>query len=230
MLYRELFNKDVISKNFNNDKLSHALFGKQTYPIKREKINVEKGEFLIHENELHDSIYLVVEGLFSVRKSLHIIRIVGKKNFIGFDSILGNENSFFTVEALRDATLWRFSKMDVICKLMSKQEGLFYLYNEMKSINGHLIQQNMFLRKSSKTRILNNMILLGKQYGEENSKFITLPECLSKQIIANYSNATQATMRVICKQLSNDSILEETHQLMINKSRVKEYKNLAMLL
>ncbi|MBC1954173.1 Crp/Fnr family transcriptional regulator [Listeria welshimeri] len=221
MIYRELFDKDMINKTFNNSKLLHVLFDKKLHPVDQERVTVKKGEFLFLENEIHDSIYLVVEGLFIVWKSAHVIHIVGKRDFIGLDSILANEKSFYSVEALGDATLWRFSKEEVVCKLMSLQEGIFYLYNDMKTVKVHLLHKKMLQRKNSKIRILSNMIQLGEKYGEESPELIKLPNGLNKKIIANYSNVNLATMRVACRQLANDSILEETYQLMINKSRVK---------
>ncbi|EOA2660225.1 Crp/Fnr family transcriptional regulator [Listeria monocytogenes] len=222
MIYRELFDKDMINKTFNNSRFLHVLFDKKLHPVKQERITVKKGEFLFLENEIHDSIYLVVEGIFIVWKSAHVIHIVGKRDFIGLESILANEKSFFSVEALEDAILWRFSKEEVLCKLMNIQEGIFYLYNDMKTVNVHLLQKKNLQRKNSKIRILSNMILLGKKYGEESPELIKLPSILNKSIIANYSDANQATMSVACRELANDSILKETHQLMINKTHMKK--------
>ncbi|EAH3956996.1 cyclic nucleotide-binding domain-containing protein, partial [Listeria monocytogenes] len=130
MIYRELFDKDMINQTFNNSKLLHVLFDQKSHPIEQEIITVKKGGFLFLENEIHDSIYLVAEGLIIVWKSAHVIHIVGKREFVGLDSIL-NEKSFFSAEALGDAILWRFSKEEVVCKLMNLQEGIFYLYNDM---------------------------------------------------------------------------------------------------
>ncbi|EEO3343508.1 Crp/Fnr family transcriptional regulator [Listeria monocytogenes] len=222
MIYRELFDKDMINQTFNNSKLLHVLFDQKLHPIEQEIITVKKGEFLFLENEIHDSIYLVAEGLIIVWKSAHVIHIVGKREFVALDSILANEKSFFSAEALGDAILWRFSKEEVVCKLMNLQEGIFYLYNDMKTVNVRLLQKKMLQRKNSKIRILSNMIQLGKKYGEESPELIKLPSILNKHIIANYSNANQATMSVACRELTNDSILEETHQFMINKTRVKK--------
>ncbi|EAH0639339.1 Crp/Fnr family transcriptional regulator [Listeria monocytogenes] len=222
MIYRELFDKDMINQTFNNSKLLHVLFDQKIHPIEQEIITVKKGEFVFLENEIHDSIYLVAEGLIIVWKSARVIHIVGKREFVGLDSILANEKSFFSAEALGDAILWRFSKEEVVCKLMNLQEGIFYLYNDMKTVNVRLLQKKMLQRKNSKIRILSNMIQLGKKYGEESPELIKLPSILNKRIIANYSNANQATMSVACRELTNDSILEETHQLMINKTRVKK--------
>ncbi|EAD4839056.1 Crp/Fnr family transcriptional regulator [Listeria monocytogenes] len=222
MIYRELFDKDMINQTFNNSKLLHVLFDQKLHPIEQEIITVKKGEFLFLENEIHDSIYLVAEGLIIVWKSAHVIHIVGKREFVGLDSILANEKSFFSAEALGDAILWRFSKEEVVCKLMNLQEGIFYLYSDLKTVNVRLLQKKMLQRKNSKIRILSNMIQLGKKYGEESPELIKLPSILNKRIIANYSNANHATMSVACRELTNDSILEETPQLVINKTRVKK--------
>ncbi|EKB1221383.1 Crp/Fnr family transcriptional regulator [Listeria monocytogenes] len=225
MIYKELFDKDMINKTFNNNRLLHVLFDKKLHPIERERIIVRKGEFLFLENEIHDSIYLVGEGLFIVWKSVHVIHIVGKKDFIGLDSILANEKSFFSVQALGDSTLWRFSKEGVVRKLMNIQEGVFYLYNDMKKANVHLLQKKMLQRKNSKIRILSNMIQLGKKYGEESPELIKLPSVLNKSIIANYSSVNQAIMNKACSELANDSILGATSQLVINKIRVEKLMN-----
>ncbi|EAC5025224.1 Crp/Fnr family transcriptional regulator [Listeria monocytogenes] len=231
MPYMELFDKDVINQTFNHNKLLQFLLDKQSYPIKLSKVKLGKGDILFHENKVHDYIYLVVEGLFSAWKDNHIIEFMGQKEFIGTESILSNEDSLFTIEALEDAIVWRFSKEDVMCKLMSTQDGLFFLYSDMKAVNESLTKRNAFQTGTTGSRILGSIIQLGKRYGEENAVSVVLPKSLNKKIIANYSNVTQTTMYYTCRQLTLDGFLEESrYRLKINKSRTKELNNLKVLM
>ncbi|MBM5598036.1 Crp/Fnr family transcriptional regulator [Listeria seeligeri] len=231
MPYMELFDKDVIHQTFNHNKLLQFLLDKKSYPIKLTKIKLGKGDILFCENKVHDYIYLVVEGLFSASKDNHIIEFMGGEEFIGTDSILSNEDSLFTVEALENAALLRFSKEDVMCKLMSTQDGLFFLYSDMKVVNENLTKRNAFQTGETGSKILGSIIQLGKRYGEESAERITLPKSLNKKIIANYSNVTQATMYYTCKQLTIDGFLEESrYRLMINKSHIGKWNNLKALL
>ncbi|MBC2320780.1 Crp/Fnr family transcriptional regulator [Listeria booriae] len=231
MSYMQLFDKEVMEETFNTNQLINLLLDKKTYPIPSTKLLLNKRDILFHENQIHDYIYIVESGLFSNWKKEHVISFTKQNEFIGIDSILGNETSFFTVQALAKSEVWRFAKEDVMRKLMSTQEGVFYLYNEMKTNNEYLIQRNVYQMVETKERIMANMIQLAKRYGKEDTQHLILPKNLTKKIIANYLNITMTTMYYICKQLIQEGFLEPiSHQLVMNKAVIKENKMLASLL
>ncbi|MBC1475077.1 Crp/Fnr family transcriptional regulator [Listeria grandensis] len=231
MSYMQLFDKDVMDRAFNSDQLIRLLLDKKTDPIEFQPIKLAKRDVLFLENLIHDYIYIVKKGFFSHSKGNHVISFTTDKEIIGMDSILGNEVSFFTVEALTESKLWRFSKEDVMRKLMSTQEGVFYLYNDMKAINEYLVQRNVFQMVDTKDRIMACLIQLGKRYGEENDYQIKLPKTLTRKIIANYLNITITTMYFLCKQLIQDGFLEANSQaLVVKKAGIMENKLLVPLL
>ncbi|MBC2161745.1 Crp/Fnr family transcriptional regulator [Listeria booriae] len=231
MSYMQLFDKEVMEETFNTNQLINLLLDKKIYPIPSTTLLLNKRDILFDENQIHEYIYIVKSGLFSNWRKGHVISFTKQNEFIGVDSILGNEPSFFTVQALAKAEVWRFTKEDVMRKLMSTQEGVFYLYNEMKTNNEYLIQRNVYQMVETKERIMANMIQLAKRYGKEDTQHLILPKNLTKKIIANYLNITMTTMYYICKQLIQEGFLEPiSHQLVMNKAVIKENKMLASLL
>ncbi|MBA3925432.1 Crp/Fnr family transcriptional regulator [Listeria rustica] len=223
MLYKELFDKDVIDEKFGNSQLLRLLQDNNDYPVTQKKIELKQKETLIYENTVHDYVYLIESGIFGAYKESHIVSFIGKNEFIGMDNILGNEASYLTVTALEKSVVWRFLKKDVMWKLMHMQEGLFFLYIDLKLINEHWIQRNAIQVADAKERIISNIIQLGNLYGEETENQIILPKVFTKKIISNYLNLTSTTVYFFCKQLIKEGVLEAiSYQLIVNKNKIKK--------
>ncbi|MBC1501976.1 hypothetical protein HB943_15350 [Listeria weihenstephanensis] len=56
MLYKELFDKDVIDEKFGNSQLLRLLQDNSDYPIARKKIELNQKEILVSENTVHDYV------------------------------------------------------------------------------------------------------------------------------------------------------------------------------
>ncbi|MBC1780003.1 Crp/Fnr family transcriptional regulator [Listeria booriae] len=221
MPYLDLFDKDVIGERFSSDHLLHLLQDNSDYEIESEKIELARHEILFHENQVHDHIYIIETGIFGAWRGTHIINFVGEYGFIGMDNILGNEPSTLTLIALTKAVVWRFSKEEVMRKLMYMQEGLFFLYNDMKLTNEYLINRSILQVTDAKERIKTFMIQLGKAYGEETADQFILPKIFTKKIISNYLNLTSTTVYYICKKLIKEGFLEPiSYQLIVNKASI----------
>ncbi|MBC1499785.1 Crp/Fnr family transcriptional regulator [Listeria weihenstephanensis] len=218
MPYLDLFDKDVVGERFSSNHLFNLLQEKDIYEIESEKIQLARHEILFYENKVHDYMYIIESGIFGAWRGSHIMSFVGQDGFIGLDSILGNDPSFLTVVALTKAVVWRFSKEEVMRKLMYMQEGLFFLYNDMKRTNEYLINRSILQVTDAKERIKIFMIQLGKTYGVEKQDQIILPKIFTKKIISNYLNLTSTTVYYICKELIKEGFLEPiSYQLIVNK-------------
>lgn len=219
MPYLDLFDKDIIDKSFSSQRLIHLLLDERDYTIEREKITLARHEVVFYEKDIHDYLYVVESGIFGAWRNTHIIRFIGKHDLIGMNDILGNAPSSSTLVALTKSVVWRFSKEEVMCKLMFMQEGLFFLYNDMKITNEYLINRQLLQLVETKERIKMFMLQLGRVYGEETPSQIILPKIFTKKIISDYSNTTPTTVYQICKELMSEGFLEPvSYQLIVNKN------------
>ncbi|EAF9292155.1 Crp/Fnr family transcriptional regulator [Listeria monocytogenes] len=221
MSYVELFDKDVIAQEFNSNRLLHVLLDEQSFVIIKKKMMLAKNEVLFYENQVHKYIYFIESGMLGAYNSKHLVCFIGENGFIGIDSILENESSDLTVTAITKSVVWRFEKKEVMQKLMFKQEGLFFLYNNIKSLNQSLTHRHALQVADARERVRINLIDLGKTHGSETPHQIILPKIFTKKIIANYLNITPNTIYFLCKQFVNEGILEpDSHQLIINKNKI----------
>ncbi|MBA3927683.1 Crp/Fnr family transcriptional regulator [Listeria rustica] len=218
MPYLDLFDKAVIDEHFSSNHLLGLLQDNHDYEIECEKVELARHEVLFQENQIHDYMYIIESGIFGAWRGSHIIHFIGKDGFIGIDSILGNEPATLTLISLTKSSLWRFAKEDVMRKLMYMQEGLFFLYNNMKVTNEYLINRSILQVTDAKERIKIFMTQLGKLYGEETPTQFILPKIFTKKIISNYLNLTSTTVYYICKELIKEGFLEPmSYQLIVNK-------------
>ncbi|MBC1371973.1 Crp/Fnr family transcriptional regulator [Listeria booriae] len=221
MSYMELFDKDVMEEEFSSTELLHVLSDKTSFPIDKERRVFRKKEYITIENEVHDYIYFIQSGICGVWKNEHINNFIGENDIIGFNEILGNEPSFTSVIALNDIITWRFSKEQVMSKLMYSQEGAFYLYQYMKLVNANLLQKQTLQTEETKKQLILTLIHLGQQYGEENQHQIILPKIFTKKIVANYLGMTRQHMTHICKDFECNEVFEaDANQFILNKANI----------
>lgn len=145
---------------------------------------------------------------------------------LGMNSILHNEASILTVIAMTEVVVWEFSKQEVMMKLMYMQEGIFYLYQDIRAKNEDLLYKIKLQTEPAETRIIKSLMEIGRLYGEEDQNNIKLQKEFTRKIIANYSNVTVTTVYIICKQFVEAGLLAPSLQICINKSALKEIINI----
>ncbi|EUJ42835.1 Crp/Fnr family transcriptional regulator [Listeria riparia] len=218
MPYQKLFDKHVIGRQFNSCQLLKLLVGNNLYPINHEIIRVNKQDVILKEGNRHKYMYFIQSGLFSVAKEGRIKGFLKESEVIGMTNILVNEESSFTVTALTGSLLLRFTKEDVMLKLVHLQEGLFFLYNDIKIMNQYMIQRDLLQVTDAKDRIKVNIAYLGKLYGKEDKHHIILPKVFTKKIISNFVNVTSTTVYKICRELEEEGFLGKDGQdIEVNK-------------
>ncbi|MBA3926268.1 Crp/Fnr family transcriptional regulator [Listeria rustica] len=217
----ELFDKGVIEQAFSSTQLLKVLSDKNYYPIDREKVFFNKKEILCSEDEVQDSIYFIQAGICESSRQGHTMSFIGKHDIVGISDIMGNEESFVSVIALTNTVAWRFSKEEVISKLVYSQEGAFYLYHYMKMMNMELLEKYTLLTLDTKEQLIGILTHLGGLYGEDCLNQIKLPKIFAKQIIANYMGASRQHISRLCKQLEMEGIFEiDEHRFILNKKEV----------
>ncbi|MBC2327801.1 Crp/Fnr family transcriptional regulator [Listeria booriae] len=218
MSYVALFDKDIISEQFGSEKLLDLLLDEGNYRIESSEVRITKKSIILRENEVHDYMYILKSGICGAWKDKHITIFLGGHDIIGMNNILANEQSTLTVTALTDVNAWKFSKEEVLKKLMNTQEGIFYLYNDVRLANKDLLNKNVLEMEDTEIRLLCSLLQLGKLYGSENRNIVKLPKIFTKKIISNYLNITETTMYIICKQLVDAGVLISGQPICINKN------------
>ncbi|CAM4104636.1 Crp/Fnr family transcriptional regulator [Listeria booriae] len=230
MSYVELFDKDVMQRQFNNNQLLQLLFDDSVFPIKRKKIKYPKKTVILMENQTHDALYFLESGICAGWREKHLTLFFGEHDVLGMNSILHNEPSSLTVTALTKAVVWEFSKQEVMMKLMHTQEGVFFLYQDVRAENADLLLKNSMQAEDTEVRVMGNIIRLGRLYGEEKRDTIKLPKIFTRKIIANYSNTTVTTVYLLCKHWMELGVLAPDLQLCVNKPAVREMMTIKELL
>ncbi|MBC2324167.1 Crp/Fnr family transcriptional regulator [Listeria booriae] len=218
MSYMELFDKDIISQKFGNKPLLGLLLDDTYYEIDKKQLFFKKNDTLFHEDEAHEYIYIIESGLCEGSRQGHITQFSGKDEIVGMENMLENEVSSLTVKALEKTAVWRFSKSQVMSKLMYTQEGFLFLYQHMRTFNNDLLQKEALLLEDTKSRFLFVLSQLGKIYGEESQDQIILPKIFTKKIIGNYLGITASHASYLCRQLESEGMLETNmNQIVVNK-------------
>lgn len=221
MSYMALFDKDVMDQQFGSTQLLKVLSDTSSYPIDIEEKTFHKKEKISSENLIHDYIYFIQSGVCVAWRNEHATYFIGSHDIIGMNDILGNEKSATSVIALTDVKTWRFSKKEVMSKLMYSQEGAFYLYQYMKETNAKLLQAQMWHLEDTKERLISTLTHLGRLYGEEDENQIKIPKFFTKSIISNYLGMSRQHMTTLYRSLANDGIFAVSpHQYILNKNEV----------
>ncbi|MBC2324188.1 Crp/Fnr family transcriptional regulator [Listeria booriae] len=217
MLHTFFFDENIINKKFGNKQLLYFLLD-DTYYVDKTKLVLTPGDILFHEGDMHAYVYIIISGFCRSSKQGHVIQFSGKNEVIGIGNVLGNEASSLTVTAIGKTIAWRFSKDQVMSKLMYTREGFLYLYQQMRLCNNKLLQKETILLENSKKRFVFILYHLGIAYGEVNRDCIKLPKIFTKKIIGNYLGITASHASYLCRQLEKEDILEiNKNQIVIRK-------------
>ncbi|EUJ23130.1 Crp/Fnr family transcriptional regulator [Listeria grandensis] len=221
MSYMALFDKDVMDQQFGSTQLLKLLSDTSSYPINIEERIFNKKEKLSSENLIHDYIYFIQSGVCVAWQNEHVTYFIGPHDIIGMNDIFGNEKSAISAVALTDVKTWRFSKQQVMSKLMYSQEGAFYLYHSMKETNAKLLQKQMWQMEDTKERLISTLTYLGRLYGEEDGDQIKIPKYFTKAIISNYLGMSRQHMTTLYRNLANDGIFTvDPNQYILNKEEI----------
>ncbi|MBC2175396.1 Crp/Fnr family transcriptional regulator [Listeria booriae] len=222
MSYMALFDKDVINEKFSSGKLLNELLNNQTYTIEKKKITLDKNEILFHEDKVHDYMYIIESGICAAWKQGYITGFLSKDEVVGMHDILGNEESSLTIQALTQVVVWQFTKKQVMSKLMYMQEGLFYLYHDIKMFNQGLLEKEMMQTVGTKEHLLTTLLKLGKRYGEPCEDGIKLPKIFTRRIISNYVGITSEHVSYLCRVFVKEGIIEShSNQIFITEANLE---------
>ncbi len=79
-----------------------------------DEVQYSKGDVIFRENELSDSLYLVIDGKINIEKEGKQVLAAGAKDAFGTWSLLDNEPRVVTATAADDASLLRIERNDFV--------------------------------------------------------------------------------------------------------------------
>lgn len=111
-----------------------------------EIIKVNKGEFLFHQNELGDNMYIVENGKLEVmldeKHSIakNIVGTLASGSIIGELCVFGQKKRSASIYAIEDSTLYKIEGEDFRARIYSKEfDALLMCYNIAKVLSERLI-------------------------------------------------------------------------------------------
>ena len=118
-------NKDKLLNNelFKNSKISESDLNK----LEPRSIDLEKGEFLFHQDEQANSIYLIIDGEINLIKkqgSKRVQSLFSKNSFLGHEEYFLNTKRNSTAVAIKDSYIVELSKENIETLLSQKNSVL----------------------------------------------------------------------------------------------------------
>lgn len=115
-----------------------------------QEVNFEKGELIIQEGEVGDSMYLIIEGEVMVHRLTQELTRLGEKESFGEMALLDNEPRSATVTAVSDVTCLKIEREEFY-ELMS--EKIEIAHGIIHILTQRLREANEKLSSKSKPKI-----------------------------------------------------------------------------
>ncbi|MCM3569173.1 Crp/Fnr family transcriptional regulator [Neobacillus mesonae] len=152
-----------------------------------------KGEFIFHEGELSETLFVVNEGLIKLTKMSaegkeQIVRILFPGDFFGLFSLLKNDKHYVNAEAAGNTVICYLEKKDFL-KVMESNADLSYRF--LLAVNDRLYEADESVSLLSlmevEQRLARALILFHDKMHAGNSTF-TLP--ITKKDLAGFIGTT----------------------------------------
>ncbi|WP_088815959.1 MULTISPECIES: Crp/Fnr family transcriptional regulator [Listeria] len=218
--YHNLYDEKAVTEDFSQAKLLDLLLNDNIYPIKRKKMLIKKNElnYLIENDD--ELVFALETGVAAVYNMNIIIDFVGPEEFIGLhENSLSGVNDTFFQSISNDMQVWKFSKSDVLGKVISTQEGYLYHYNYLKSILNRYLKKIISQNLTNATKTLQLIQFLTNRFGEELGEDIAIPKIFTRRVMANYLGISQTTLSTILAELQERKIIRIKGNHILLKNR-----------
>jgi CRP/FNR family transcriptional regulator len=194
--------------------------------IKRQSIQIKKGETFIKEGEIVNGVYFVYQGAVKVHKEWGdkelIIRFAKKGDIVGHRGLGKDEYYPISATAMEPATVCFIPHEFFMSSLKINQDFLFQLMmffaEELKVSEQKM--RNM-AHMPVKGRIALALLTLQEKFGLQENGFINLT--LSKQDLASYTGATYETVFRLLNELEKENLVQSTGKQfqVLNEKKLK---------
>ncbi|MBC1435184.1 Crp/Fnr family transcriptional regulator [Listeria rocourtiae] len=204
----ELYSSDTIEQDFHPKKLVGMLLEDSDFQIPKERVLFAKDEKIMLESDQEESpyVYAIEKGIGAIYIGGQIIDFVGKGDFIGLHHSQAILNTQMYGEVLTGKmTVWRFLLSDVIAKIMSIQEGYLYHYNYMRMIYERYATKIVVGSETNQQKVESMLQVITKRFGtEETERYVKLPRCFTRGVMANYIGVSNSTLSMILTKLEKE--------------------------
>ena len=174
----------------------------------------KKGDVLLRENDLGDSIIIINEGSAKALRYTQdgreqILHVLMEGDFFGEQFLFSNQKASYSVEALDDVAICLLTKTEFKKLLNSNSDIAMKVIEEL---GNRLVRlENSMKRigvKSIDSRIGQLLIDFSHKYGKETDIGVEIQLPLSREGMSNYLGIARETMSRKLSQLEADKIIK----------------------
>jgi CRP-like cAMP-binding protein len=197
----------------------------------------KKGQHLFFEGTRPLGIFCIHSGAVKVYKTAangkeHIIRLAKKGEFLGHNSLFGEEFHTVSASIIGDASIC-FIPKERLFQLLSKNPDFFKKILQLVCKEVGLLEQQLAVisQKSVRERLAYTLLFLKDSYAGSSANNTRIEIALTREDLANYiGTATETVIRLLSDFKSSGYIEFEGKKIRIlnDKALVKEsdfYKN-----
>ncbi|MBC2369824.1 Crp/Fnr family transcriptional regulator [Listeria booriae] len=204
-VFSELYDEKEIQSVFCESQLISFLTEKENIRHKRKEF--KKGQYLNAGNHMENSkVYYIMEGIISVGNETDILYFIGPGHFVGLEHFMFNPQLPIEPKSLSSITLLEFEKEDILCLLVSLQEG--WLYNYV--INHNILIKLIVINKNLRLRPVARGVELAKELLPEFSKvesgITILSEVFTYTVLRKYLKIGYTAMEDVIEILEKENI------------------------
>jgi CRP/FNR family transcriptional regulator len=198
--------------NFNDNKFKNALF-KKVLKIAKNKntaslINTEiinKGEFLVRENQLVTGFHFILKGKVKVFNSAsnnkkQILKLATKGDLIGLSAFNYLRYGASAIAENQVEALFITPKNLEILLNKHNDIALLIIKALAAKIRIYEVRQKHLSLLSATERIIDSLLMIASKFGEKTTEGILLEDCISRKDISSFSGVSlENTIRTLSK-------------------------------
>ncbi|MBC2320356.1 Crp/Fnr family transcriptional regulator [Listeria booriae] len=207
----DLYSLKMIKQEFNQPKLFELLAEETFYNIEKSNVKIKKNSIIALCQDNIEYVYYICDGIASISIADEVFEFKGPSEFIGLsDSAIDTSCEDFQVKTITEMTFWRFTKSEVIAKIMSTQEGYLYHYMSMLDQYSLFTKKLMTMKKTHKERVFIALQELAKKFGTPYNNAVKIPSVFTRNIIAEYVGIGLSKLSDSLLKLQEESLITVT--------------------
>ncbi|MBM5598035.1 Crp/Fnr family transcriptional regulator [Listeria seeligeri] len=201
---------------YNNKLFKDYLLNDHEYQIPFETFYFEANRYLIEEEQIVDSLYIIASGVVIEKQADTIRCFLGREEYIGTELLFYDKaKTIYSLMTLTKVKVYKISFQSIREKLKQKPIGYLSL-NEVLVHKIILLTNRLVSADNSYEKILQLLEYFATIYGKEKNNTIYIRKFFTKKMIASYLHVSYATVVSICKRLVVDGILhDEPHGMIL---------------
>lgn len=202
-------------ENFNSQ-FKNYLLNDLTYPIIYETLYYDENKYLMEENQIIESIYIIESGVVVEKKRQIISSFLGREESIGLEGILQVKVGATTsVMTLTKTIVYRVSIQSIQEKMLERPIG-YKILNELLVHQITALTNRLTDTDTNHDKTLHVLERLAFLYGQEKNDAIYIKKFFTKKMIANYLQVSYGTILSSCRSLVAEGILhDELHGMIL---------------